>query len=1075
MTRLRRAAVAILVVVGCGTTMSGATYTASSTNPDGVFATATNFGLQVAVTDPGSPLRGSVTVTVTASDLSGATIASVRVQRAAAGSGSWTDVCTDTTSPYSCALDTTALPDGFYDLRAIATNSAAETRTSAVVAARHIDNGAPSVTMSALAAWLRGSITLASTTADPIGGTGVASVRYEYTTTGGTSWTTACTASSAPFSCSFDTAGLTNGTGYDFRAVATDGAGNATTSAAVTNRRVDNAAPTAAMTDPGTPLKGTVSLAGTAGDTHSGVASVSIQASAAGAASWTDICTDTTSPYSCSWNTAAFADGRYDLRLVATDLAGNTTASAVVVNRHVDNTPPSVTFDDPGEYLRGYVLFTATASDGAGTGVTSVKFQYKTSAGTTWTDLCTDTTVTYSCWVNASGANGWYDFRAIATDGMGYTTTSAVVTRLIDNTAPTVTMDDPGSPLSATAPLTATASDGGSGVASVRIEMRPAGGAWSVVCTSASGPWSCALDTTTLADGLYEFRAVATDRAGNAATSAAVTNRRIDNNAPTVTMDDPGAWISGTPTLSATAADGDGAGVTSVTFEYAPAGTSSWTTACSDATAPYSCSFDGTGLTEGAFYDFRAVAVDGAGFGTASALVANRRPDKGAPTGVTMDDPGSPLTGSVTFTGGASDSLSGVAGVSYQYWSGVAWVDICTATGSPWSCSADTSAVPDGTHDLRARAADAAGNATVSATIAARAFDNTDPSVTMTDPGANLRGSVAFAATASDGAGTGVVSVTIARSPAGAGTWTQVCVDTSSPYTCAPLDTTTLSDGVYDFRATAVDGSGRTSVSTVINRRVDNTLPETTLSDPGTPLSGTVALDAAATDTGGSGVLDVTIERSPAGANTWTDICTDASAPYSCSWDTTAVGDGSYDLRSVATDAAGNAAATAILTRTVDNPPRAVDVQTTNGGTAGQAGPGDAITFTYSEPMAPGSIIAGWDGSSRAVTVSIINSGGANDYLTVYSGGTLVRVTGTNGLVLGANHVGGSGADFNATLTRSGSTFIVTLGTRTGGSANVVGAATMTWYPGTLATDLGGNALVGGAVSESGSPADVDF
>ena len=55
----------------------------------------------------------------------------------------------------------------------------------------------------------------------------------------------------------------------------------------------------------------------------------------------------------------AAADGVYDVRALAADLAGNTTASATVASRRIDNTPPTVTMDDPGGYIRGTVTLSA--------------------------------------------------------------------------------------------------------------------------------------------------------------------------------------------------------------------------------------------------------------------------------------------------------------------------------------------------------------------------------------------------------------------------------------------------------------------------------------------------------------------------------------------------------------------------------------------------------------------------------------------------------------------------------------------------------------------------------------------
>jgi len=156
------------------------------------------------------------------------------------------------------------------------------------------------------------------------------------------------------------------------------------------------------------------------------------------------------------------------------------------------------------------------------------------------------------------------------------------------------------------------------------------------------------------------------------------------------------------------------------------------------------------------------------------------------------------------------------------------------------------------------------------------------------------------------------------RSPAGAGTWTDICTDSTSPYSCS-FDTTVPGDGLYDLRALATDNASRTATSTVSNRRVDNTAPSVTMTDPGSPLSGTISLAATATDVGGSGVSSVTIQRSPAGADTWTDVCTDPSSPYSCSFDTTTVGDALYDFRAVGTDVAGNSANSTVTNRRIDN------------------------------------------------------------------------------------------------------------------------------------------------------------
>ncbi len=129
---------------------------------------------------------------------------------------------------------------------------------------------------------------------------------------------------------------------------------------------VDNTAPTVTMTDPGTPLRGTVTLAATATDAHSGIAQVVIQRQASGASTWTDVCTTTAAPYRCSLDTTTLAEGNWSFRAQATDAAGNSTNSAAVTNRLVENIVSTVSLEDPGTELYGTVTLRATAASTAG-------------------------------------------------------------------------------------------------------------------------------------------------------------------------------------------------------------------------------------------------------------------------------------------------------------------------------------------------------------------------------------------------------------------------------------------------------------------------------------------------------------------------------------------------------------------------------------------------------------------------------------------------------------------------------------------------------------------------------------
>jgi hypothetical protein len=826
------------------------------------------------------------------------------------------------------------------------------------------------------------------------------------------------------------------------------------------------------LTDPGTPLRGTVSLdAATTGT----IVSVTFQRSPAGAGTWTNICTDNSSPYSCSFDTTVPADGLYDLRATA-DTGSGTVTSPVVANRRLDNTAPSVAMTDPGTPLSGTVSLDATATDVSGSGVSSVTIQRSPAGAGTWTDVCTDSSSPYSCSFDTTGVgDALYDFRAVGTDVAGNSANSTSSNRRIDNVAPTTSLTDPGANLRGTVTLDATASDGG-GILNVKIQRSPVGlGTWTDICTDATSPYSCSFDTTGVGDGLYDLRALATDNAARTATST-VSSRRVDNTAPSVALTDPGTPLSGSITLAATATDIGGSGVANVVIQRSPAGASSWTDICTDSAFPYSCSFDTTTVGD-ALYDFRAVGTDVAG-NSANSTVANRRIDNVAPT-VSLTDPGANIRGTIALDATASDG-GGILDVKIQRsLAGLnIWIDVCTDSSSPYSCSTDTTTWGgDGLYDLRATATDNAAR-TATSTVAARRVDNTLPTVTTTDPGANLSGTIILNATASD-AGSGVSSVTIQRSPAGLGIWTDVCTDLSSPYSCTGVDTSTWGgDGLYDLRAATIDVAGNPNTSaTVANRRVDNTAPAASLTNPGSPLRQTVTLNATATDTGGSGVLNVVIERSPAGAGSWTNICTDATSPYSCSWNTLLVADGSYDLHAVATDNAGNTATSTVTSRVVDNTaPTATDIQSTNvGATVGKPETNDTITFTYSEQIAPASILAGWNGSSTAVTVRINNSG-SSDTLEVWNSANnaLLPLTGS-AVALNGNYVTAA-AVFTATMAQSGAAITVTLGTLSGGTPATAGGAggTMSWTPSATATDVAGNACTTTAATESGA-ADKEF
>jgi hypothetical protein len=188
-----------------------------------------------------------------------------------------------------------------------------------------------------------------------------------------------------------------------------------------------------------------------------------------------------------------------------------------------------------------------------------------------------------------------------------------------------------------------------------------------------------------------------------------------------------------------------------------------------------------------------------------------------------------------------------------------------------------------------------------------------------------------------------------------------------------------------------------------------------------------------------------------------------------------------------ATDNASNGPTRGDFAVTVDNTaPSGTDVQTANlAATVARPETGDTLTFTFSEPIDPASILAGWTGNSTGVVVRIVNAAlAAPDTLQVHDSANSAQLP-VGGVDLGASGyvgglLGGETALFGATgtastMTLSGSTVTIVLGTASGQAATTALLNnTMTWTPSATATDRAGSAGTTTAVDESGA-ADREF
>ncbi|HYI02390.1 Ig-like domain-containing protein [Hyalangium sp.] len=771
-----------------------------------------------------------------------------------------------------------------------------------------------------------------------------------------------------PFSVPWNTWSVPNGSA-SVTARAWDAAGSSSPSAPVTVL-VDNdrTAPDVAVTSPaeGVPVEGTVTLQASATDARSAISKVEFHVDGV------LLSTDTSAPYSAAWSTLLVANGSHTLTAKAYDGPGNEgTSSPVTVLVDNDLTAPGVALTQPtdGSVVQGGVTLEVSATDNRG--VSRVDFFLGT------TLLGSDSTAPFTLtWETGALLNGGYTLSAKAYDPVGNAGTSSPVTVSVSNPGNAsydLTLKVPRCSaisskcdsltlaqgrgtaypeLNAPNTINNSCADGnalsypyldtidrirvvradGTSLAEgkkVRIEVdvratnnrslhlyfaaNAASPQWTYLTTftmDASGARTLTAEYILPSGSLQAVR-------GNLMTSSTASPCRVsfystddrddlvfpvgqetDTIAPTVTLTSPAAGSTvAAGWVPVTASADDHFGVTMVEF-YAGA-----TLIGTDTSAPYSAIWSSQ-TTPAGTYTLVAKAYDAAGNSSTSEAVITLDNDSVAPS-VTFTSPqdGETVSGLVALTASASDDR-GVTRV--EFYRGT--TRLTTDSTAPYSYTWNTTSVTPGTYTLSARAFDLAGNMGTSSTVTVTVVPETvAPTVSITSPaaGATVFGVVPITATATDNFG-----VTKVEFYAGA---TLLGTDTSAPYSMS-WSTTTKPDGSYTLIAKAYDAAGNSSTSEVaVALDNDTDAPSVTLTSPqgGQTVSGAVVLTASASDD--RGVTRVEFYRGS------TFLGSDTSAPYSYNWNTTSIAWGTFTLRAVAVDAAGNWGTAATVTVTVDN------------------------------------------------------------------------------------------------------------------------------------------------------------
>lgn len=722
--------------------------------------------------------------------------------------------------------------------------------------------------------------------------------------------------------------------------------------------------------------------------------------------------------------------------------------------------------------------------------------------------------------------HGSHTVNVRAVDGAGNASGGTTTTWTVDATPPSVAMTAPGASsyngagwaagcgTPTTGDLCGTAGDVGSGLATVDLSILRVGtssywdgsgfAAASETWLSATGTtsWSYAFAASSFpADGTYVVRRRATDLVGNATTGSV--SLTIDTTPP--------------PTPQIVSAPGDPSGGT-VQLDFTVAEVGAGTQCKLDAGEWATCTppVGYTGLGDGS-HTFSVRATDAAG-NLSAAATHTWTVDTGIPSiSVTFPSAsrayndttyaagcGTPAIGDLCGT--ASDPQGNLAGVAVSiqristglFWNGTGFTSAAelflAATGtSSWSYAVPAASFPaEGGYLVSARATDAVGLTAIDTVVIS--LDRTPPPVpTLTSgPSGTTTGADTFTFTGESGASF------------------ECRVDAGAWAACAsPRTRPALVDGPHTFDVRAVDGAGNAGPVASRTWTIDSTAPVVATTFPAAlsvhnnttwraGCSGAVDdLCGTATDAGGTVTLvEVALYRSStatywngSGFGSSTVVWTTATGTSSWTLPFAATAfpaDGGYDVLVRATDGVGNVSAPVTRTFTVDRtgPAAASLAAINNGSTVRRIETGDRLVLTFSEPIAPGSLIAGWDGTGTQ-NITIRQANNTNDLLTFYNAANSTRLPLGSVQMKRSDYVsaavvwGASGT--RSTLTMSGSTLTLTFGTpdKPTSVTTAAAAANMVWLPragvtaGTGVTDLVGN--LGTSTNRAETDLDDDF
>ena len=782
------------------TTVPGGTYTLQSLATDASGTTAYSPGISVTVvpaptvtslSPTSGPTGGGTTVTISGTNLSGATAVKFGTVSATVTADGASSITATTPAESAATVDVTVTTPG------------GTSATSTSDKFTYQTNPPPTTTIIVPSNGTTLSGTSASLDAAASGANGVAITKVQFVITGGT-YSKSVIGTATPtiygYLYSWNTTTVPGGT-YTLQSLATDASGTTAYSPGISVTvvpapTVTSLSPTSGPTGGGT----TVTISGTnlSGATAVKFGTVSATVTADGASSIT-----ATTP----------AESAATVDVTVTTPGGTSGTSTSDKFTYQTNPPPTTTIIVPsnGTTLSGTSASLDAAASGAN-GVAITKVQFVITGGTYSKSVIGTATPTiygylYS-WNTTTVPGGTYTLQSLATDASGTTAYSPGISVTVVP-APTVTS------------LSPTSGPTGGGT-TVTISGTNLSGATAVkfgtVSATVTADGASSITATTPAESAATVDVTVTTPGGTSATSTSDKFTYQTNPPPTTTIIVPsnGTTLSGTSaSLDAAASGANGVAITKVQFVIT-GGTYSKSVIGTATPTIYGYLYSwNTTTVPGGTYTLQSLATDASGTTAYSPGISVTVVP--APTVTSLSPTSGPTGGGTTVTISGTN-LSGATAVKFGTVSATV-----TADGAS-SITATTPAESAATVDVTVTTPGGTSGTSTSDKFTYQT--NPPPTTTIIVPsnGTTLSGTSASLDAAASGANG--VAITKVQFVITGGTYSKSVIGTATPTIYGYLyswNTTTVPGGTYTLQSLATDASGTTAYSPGISVTVVNT------------------------------------------------------------------------------------------------------------------------------------------------------------------------------------------------------------------------------------------------------------